>query len=97
MAPNLRNLAKFKECQIRVPGICNFNPETTVLCHNRRGAVAGMKQKPPDLCGAWGCSDCHAVTGGAVKTDLYTKDELDLMFADGQNRTLALVSKELEL
>ena len=94
---NLRKLAEGKPCQIRVPGICNFNPETTVLCHNRRAAVAGYGQKPPDLCGAWGCSDCHNVTGGAVTTDLYTKDELDLMFADGQNRTLAEVSKEIDV
>ena len=95
MGLNLRNLAKFKKCQIRIPTVCNHNPETTVLCHNRRGGVAGMKQKPPDLCGAWGCSSCHDVVDGRAATKLYTRDEVALMFADGQNRTLALVSKEL--
>ena len=94
---NLRNLAKFKECQIRIPGVCNHDPETTVLCHNRRGGVAGVGQKPPDLCAAWGCSECHSVSDGRTATKQYTRDEVALMFADGQNRTLALVSKELGL
>jgi len=94
---NLRNLAKFKECQIRIPGVCNRDPATTVLAHNRRGGVAGVGQKPPDLCASWSCSACHDVVDGRAATKQYTRDEVALMFADGQNRTLALVSKELGL
>lgn len=44
---------------VRLVGICNWNPETTVLAHIRRGNVAGMGQKPPDLCAVWACSACH--------------------------------------
>ena len=29
---NLRKLARGRDCQIRIAGICNFNPETTVAC-----------------------------------------------------------------
>ena len=29
----LRKLARDRECQVRIPGICNHNPETTVLAH----------------------------------------------------------------
>ena len=94
---NLRNLAKFKECQIRIPGTCNFNPETTVLCHNRRGLHFGIGQKPPNICGSWGCSSCHDVVDGRAATKLFTRDEVALMFADGCNRTLVLVAKELGL
>jgi hypothetical protein len=44
---------------IRMPGVCNHNPETTVLCHLRMVGLTGMGMKAQDLLGAWGCSDCH--------------------------------------
>jgi len=56
---NLRNLARGMPCQIRMPGVCNGNPETTVLCHLRMSGISGMGLKANDLLGAWGCSDCH--------------------------------------
>jgi len=56
---NLRRLAKHKPCMIRVPNVCNGNPETTVLCHLRMAGISGMGLKANDWLGAWGCSDCH--------------------------------------
>jgi hypothetical protein len=56
---NLRKLARGRPCMIRMPGVCNGNPETTVLCHLRMLGVSGMGMKAFDLLGAWGCSDCH--------------------------------------
>jgi hypothetical protein len=44
---------------IRQPGVCNGDPDTTVLCHLRMVDVTGMGIKAVDLLGAWGCSDCH--------------------------------------
>lgn len=41
---------------IRVAGICNGNPETTVLAHLNGG---GMGMKHHDLIAAWSCSSCH--------------------------------------
>ena len=58
---NLRQYARGKPCQMRIPGVCNHNPETTVLCHLGGG---GMGTKQPDILGAWGCSDCHDVVDG---------------------------------
>lgn len=55
----LREFAKDKPCMVRLVGICNFNNETTVLAHIRRANVAGVGQKPPDLCAVWACSACH--------------------------------------
>ena len=55
---NLRKLAKGQECMLRLPGICNGNPETTVLAHIRRGFY-GMGIKPVDWAGVWCCSSCH--------------------------------------
>lgn len=56
---NLRNFARGMPCQIRMPGVCNGDPDTTVLCHLRMIGISGMGMKANDLLGAWGCSDCH--------------------------------------
>lgn len=56
---NLRNYAQGMSCMIRIPGVCNRNPETTVLCHLRMAGISGMGLKANDLLAAWGCSDCH--------------------------------------
>ena len=52
----LRDSARGQECTIRLPGICNHDPATTVLCHLDGG---GMGMKHPDIFGAFGCSSCH--------------------------------------
>lgn len=52
----LRRQAKGRDCTIRIPGVCNWNPETTVLCHL---SGAGMAMKSDDRHAAIGCSACH--------------------------------------
>jgi hypothetical protein len=94
MSINLRHLAKGKSCQLRLVGICNFDSSTVVLCHIRRGGVAGVGQKPPDLCGLWACSECHAAMDGR-RGPFDAPSDTDIL--EGLNRTLALVSKELGL
>lgn len=95
-ATNLRKLAKGKECQVRLAGVCNHDDSTTVLAHIRRGGVAGMRQKPPDLCGAWACSDCHdCIDQRAYKNVAAIDREYGILH--GLCRTLVEVSKELGL
>lgn len=84
---NLRQLAEGKPCMIRLPGICNHNTETTVLCHFRMNGISGMGLKAPDLLGAWGCSSCHAWV------DSHHDDATILAFADGVFRTIAHLVK----
>jgi len=56
----LRNSARGQDCFIRLPGICNGNPETTVLCHLPDGSGTGkMGGKSADIHGVFGCSACH--------------------------------------
>lgn len=55
----LTRLAKGQECTVRLPGICNFNPDTTVFAHLRMNGISGMGMKAPPILGAWACSDCH--------------------------------------
>lgn len=97
MRVDLRKLAKGQACQARFVGpnsepICNHNPETTVLAHVRRGGVAGMRQKPPDLCGIWACSSCHDAMDGRLGPKMIPPDT-DVL--EGLNRTLAKVYEEI--
>ncbi len=92
---DLTKLAKGKQCFIRIPGYCNFNPETTVWCHARLIGISGMGLKAPDVLGAFGCSDCHDVVDGRLQTK-FTRDECRLMLWEGIGRTQAwLVSEEV--
>ncbi len=52
--------ARGMECQVRIPGICNGNPETVVWAHaNGSAAGKGIGMKSPDPLGAYACSACH--------------------------------------
>ncbi|HBE9077624.1 DUF1364 domain-containing protein [Serratia fonticola] len=90
---NLRKKAQGRDCQIRIPGVCNFNPQTSVLTHYRLAGLCGMGIKPNDLVAAIGCSSCHDAVDGRVKTE-FTRDELKLMHAEGVFRTLEIWKKE---
>lgn len=54
----LRSSAKGQDCTLRLVGICNFNPETTVLCHV--GVNSGVGTKSGDNMAVFGCSSCHS-------------------------------------
>lgn len=90
---DLRKAARGRECQIRIPGICNGNPETSVLAHYRLAGTCGTGIKPDDMQGAIACNCCHDAIDGRVKTE-YSHDELRLMHAEGVMRTLAIWKKE---
>jgi len=55
----IRKSARGEVCTLNIPGVCNHNPETTVLCHAPH-PDKGMGHKGPDTWAAYGCSDCHA-------------------------------------
>lgn len=77
---------------MRIPGICNGNPETTVLAHLNGG---GMGRKRHDLHGAWCCSDCHDVLDGRTRT-LFARGDIALFHLEGVIRTQeALISEGL--
>lgn len=59
--PHLLAMARGKPCLFRLPGICNFDPETTVACHSNLGIHGkGGARKADDEYSAWGCFACHA-------------------------------------
>ncbi|MGA9618165.1 MAG: DUF1364 domain-containing protein [Serratia proteamaculans] len=77
--------AKGRDCQVRLPGICNFNPETTVLAHFKIPGTCGTSIKPPDSQGAWACSACHDEIDR--RTRHVDKDTVRLCHAEGVMRT----------
>jgi hypothetical protein len=58
ISQKLRDSAKGETCTFQIAGICNGNPETTVLCH-LPSDVKGMGNKSPDFIAAFGCFACH--------------------------------------
>lgn len=52
----LRQSARGRDCAFRWPGVCNGNPETTVLAHALPGPMAG---KCSDATAFFACSACH--------------------------------------
>ncbi|QHJ85811.1 MAG: hypothetical protein [Bacteriophage sp.] len=89
---DLRKLAKGRECQIRLDGICNHNPETTVLAHYRMAGTCGTGIKPNDLQGAWACSCCHDEIDR--RTRILESEFVRLCHAEGVMRTQAILIKE---
>lgn len=78
---DIRKLARGQECTLWLPG-CNYNPETTVLCHSNRLADGkGIGLKASDTAAAFGCSSCHAILDGhASRPDGMSYDDVQRVF-----------------
>jgi hypothetical protein len=77
----LQKLAKGQRCYIGCPE-CSFDPARVVLCHIRRGNVAGVGQKPPDLIALPGCDICNAISDGGMKS-AWSRTEVDSAILKG--------------
>ena len=80
-----RKSAKGQPCMIRLPGICNGDPETTVLAHYRLAGYCGTGLKPPDELGAYACSACHDEADR--RTRIMDTEYVRLCHAEGVMRT----------
>jgi hypothetical protein len=90
----IRRAAKGQDCTLRLPGICNFNIETTVLCHSpylKDGR--GMGLKSPDECAVFGCSNCHDVLDKRVfvAPSIITAEEIEIAFRVALKRTHSIL------
>lgn len=59
----IRQSARDEDCTLRIPGVCNEDPATTVLCHAPFPNRGGMR-KGNDTWAAYGCSSCHDLIDG---------------------------------
>ena len=90
----IRNSARGEDCQVRIPGICNFNPETTIPAHIGHGGGTGMKASDLEI--AYCCSDCHDLIDQRTNIAEFSDLEIKLMAYEGAARTREiLVSKSL--
>lgn len=56
----LRRSARGQDCTLRIASVCNYNPETTVLCHlSFADGSKGVGQKTSDMSAVYGCWACH--------------------------------------
>ena len=91
---SLRKLARGRPCMVRLPYVCNGDPETTVLAHFRLAGLSGIGMKSPDFaCGAWACSSCHDAIDRRSHMEL-DRDFVRLAHAEGVMRTQAQLIKE---
>jgi hypothetical protein len=83
-------------CQIRLIGICNHDPATTVWAHaNGSAAGKGIGMKSHDLLGAYGCSACHDIYDRRVPLPMaYSREMVELAFHEGHQRSLLLLIEQ---
>ena len=62
---HIRNAAQGEQCTLGIIGVCNGNPETTVLAH-LPDESHGMGRKSDDISAAFCCGACHDVLDGRV-------------------------------
>jgi len=89
----ITNSARGEDCQVRLEGICNFIPETTVFAHIGGG---GMGYKANDIHGSYCCSSCHDALDHRFEEHPWSADQLKLAHHEGIVRTqLILLEKGL--
>lgn len=74
---------------VRLEGICNGDPETTVLAHYRMAGISGTGMKSPDLMAAYACSACHDAIDRRTHLDL-DRDFVHMAHLRGVLRTQLL-------
>jgi len=87
---NLRKLARGRDCQIRLPGVCSGDTDTVVLCHMPGGGMGGKRH---DLFAAYGCSSCHDEVDRRT-TKILDGTKVRLWFMDGVIRTQQILLTE---
>ena len=90
---DLRLAARDRECTIRLDGICNHDPNTSVLCHYRMAGLSGVGLKPVDAVAAIGCSACHDAVDRRTHLEL-DYDFVRHMHLEGVARTIAIFADE---
>ena len=92
MSKKITDSAKGRDCTIRIPGVCNYRPETTVFAHIngiRYGHGIGKKT----ILGAYCCSSCHDVLDMRVKSKVDLAI-LKLWHLEGVMETLCIMNSE---
>lgn len=88
----IRKSAQGKPCEVRLPRVCNGNPETVVAAHIRIPGVCGVGMKPSDLLTVRACSACHDEIDR--RTRVLLAETVKAYTLDGLCRTLVQYERE---
>ena len=59
VSKKIRNAARGQDCTMQVCGVCNHNPETTVLAHVNTTGAGSRGAKCHDFSAVFSCYACH--------------------------------------
>lgn len=92
----IRQSARGEDCDVRIPGICSFDPATVIWSHFRGLAGGkGFAIKSVDEAGAYCCTRCDAVYDGqAPRPPGMSKADIDLMWLQGHIRSLVKLKRK---
>ena len=89
----LRKSAQGKDCTLRVPGACCFDPDYTSLNHITTKKFSSMGGKVNDTFAVYGCTPCHDIIDRRVKSN-FTDGELAIYKLDALAETQAIMIEE---
>lgn len=75
ISKKLRDSARMQDCTLRIPSVCSFDPEQTVLAHLPCGNK-GVGMKSPDNMAVFACAHCHAFIDGPRRHEISGIDYL---------------------
>lgn len=93
---DIRDAARGEPCTIRMEGICNGDPATSVWAHwPGLDGDRGMGIKALDICGAVACFACHEVLDGRRPRQAgVTREAVMLDFLFGLMRSLVMLARK---
>jgi len=63
----IQKSARNQECTLNIAGVCNYDTDTTVLCHigfgDNNTIGSGKRIRPGERNAVYGCSACHDFIG----------------------------------
>jgi hypothetical protein len=87
--------ANGEDCQVRLPGVCTFDPAKTIWSHARHGAAGkGKGIKAIDVAGAYACTACDAAYDQLIGVPHMTRSEVDLDWFHGHLRSLVILKQK---
>lgn len=87
--------ARNEDCQVRIVGVCTYDPTKTIWSHCRNGAAGkGKGIKAIDIAGAYACTACDAAYDQLIGVSHMTREEVDLDWFMGHMRSLVILHKK---
>lgn len=92
----IRASARGEDCTLRISGVCNYNPETTVWAHSNQSKHGkGIGLKAADEYGCYACSCCHAfLDHGWANDPLMHSGHVQVFFEIAMQKSRAILKNK---